>query len=72
MLLDAACRHEWSAVLGDPAKCGLGFSSMVFDAVFMVQHWGLYRGGKPVRDAAAAELGGEDEGPRALLDPLVQ
>jgi cystinosin len=33
-------------VIGDPVKFGLGFVSMFFDVIFMVQHYGLYRGAK--------------------------
>ena len=34
----------WANILGgNPAKFFLGFTSMVFDIVFMVQHYGLYR-----------------------------
>ena len=41
--MDAACQDDWSAVTGDPVKFGLGFASMVFDVIFMVQHFCLYR-----------------------------
>lgn len=41
--------HDWSAVTGDPVKFGLGFCSMFFDVIFMIQHYWLY-----VRGARAA------------------
>ncbi len=43
LLLDAACSSDWSAVAGDPVKFGLGATSIVFDVIFLVQHFGLYR-----------------------------
>jgi cystinosin len=40
--LGDASQIGWSAVIGDPVKFGLGFVSMVFDAVFFTQHYCLY------------------------------
>lgn len=42
LLLDAWASQDWSAITGDPAKLLLGNLSMVFDVVFMVQHYCLY------------------------------
>ena len=33
---------DWSGVTGDPVKFGLGFVSIVFDIIFMWQHYVLY------------------------------
>jgi len=41
-VLDAGCSGDWSAIAGNPVKFGLGFSSMVFDTVFLIQHYVLY------------------------------
>lgn len=41
LILDGATLG-WSGVVGDPIKFALGFVSMVFDAIFMVQHYVLY------------------------------
>ena len=38
----AGCSGDWSAIAGNPVKFGLGFSSMVFDTVFLIQHYVLY------------------------------
>lgn len=44
-LMDNGIKGQWSDVLGgNPAKFFLGFTSMVFDIVFMIQHYCLYRG----------------------------
>ena len=48
LLLDAGCSGQWSQLIGDPVKFGLGFASMLFDTLFMLQHFVLYpqhRGG---------------------------
>ena len=34
---------EWSSIFGDFTKFGLGFFSIIFDCIFMVQHYVLYR-----------------------------
>lgn len=34
---------EWGLIFGDPTKFGLGLFSMVFDILFMMQHYCLYR-----------------------------
>ena len=43
LLLDACCANDFSAISGDPVKFGLGLSSLVFDAIFILQHCVLYR-----------------------------
>eukprot|EP00164_Ancoracysta_twista_P001389 GFYU01001811.1.p1 GENE.GFYU01001811.1~~GFYU01001811.1.p1 ORF type:complete len:336 (+),score=89.75 GFYU01001811.1:163-1170(+) len=42
LLMDSGLTNNWEGVSGDPVKFGLGFVSMVFDIVFMIQHYGLY------------------------------
>jgi cystinosin len=42
LFLDASCARDWSAITGDPVKFALGFTSMVFDTVFLLQHFCLY------------------------------
>ncbi|EFN52603.1 hypothetical protein CHLNCDRAFT_36764 [Chlorella variabilis] len=42
LLMDGALTHDWTAVTGNPVKFGLGFASMLFDLIFMAQHWLLY------------------------------
>ena len=34
---------DWSGVTGNPVKFGLGFVSMVFDVIFIVQHYVVYK-----------------------------
>ncbi|KAI8072253.1 PQ loop repeat-domain-containing protein [Gilbertella persicaria] len=43
LFLDASLNGDWSGVSGNPVKFGLGLQSIVFDVVFMMQHYILYR-----------------------------
>jgi cystinosin len=56
LILDASVEDDWSGVSGDPVKLGLGFASMFFDIIFMVQHYGMYNPKR--RQGAAAAVGG--------------
>ena len=41
--MEAYVKADMSAITGDPVKFGLGLVSVVFDIMFMVQHYSLYR-----------------------------
>lgn len=43
MFILAYNNDDWSSIFGDPTKFGLGFFSVLFDVLFMVQHYCLYR-----------------------------
>jgi len=43
LIFDGWRTDNWAGVIGDPVKFGLGFLSMAFDVIFMVQHYILYR-----------------------------
>ncbi|KAM4595880.1 cystinosin-like isoform 1-T1 [Polymixia lowei] len=43
MVLQSYNNDEWTLIFGDPTKFGLGLFSVVFDILFMVQHYCLYR-----------------------------
>jgi len=43
MVLLSYNSDDWGSIFGDPTKFGLGFFSILFDILFMVQHYGLYR-----------------------------
>ena len=43
LILDCADQKDWSGISGDVVKFGLGVTSMVFDVLFLVQHYVLYR-----------------------------
>ena len=35
--------NDWPSLVADPVKFGLGFLSIIFDILFMIQHYVLYR-----------------------------
>ncbi|KAK9723071.1 hypothetical protein K7432_002178 [Basidiobolus ranarum] len=43
LVLDAYLSNDFSGISGNPLKFGLGFISIVFDLIFIVQHYILYR-----------------------------
>jgi len=53
LLFDSWRTNNWQGTIGNPVKFGLGFLSMGFDIIFIVQHYVLYRkpkGGYKVLD----------------------
>ncbi|KAF5002793.1 hypothetical protein FGRMN_100 [Fusarium graminum] len=59
--IDSYQQRDWSGITGNPVKFSLGNISMIYDSIFMVQHYVLYRNPeKPQFDTR------EDE--RLLLD----
>ncbi|XP_052097959.1 cystinosin-like isoform X1 [Mytilus californianus] len=48
MFLLAYNSDDWSSIFGDPTKFGLGFFSILFDILFIIQHYVLYRGRTPL------------------------
>ena len=42
LVLDCWNDDDWSGISGDPVKFGLGLISIIFDVIFMVQHFILY------------------------------
>ncbi|KAM9526184.1 cystinosin isoform 2-T4 [Guaruba guarouba] len=43
MFLQSYNNDQWKLIFGDPTKFGLGVFSIIFDIVFMAQHYCLYR-----------------------------
>jgi hypothetical protein len=62
LLLDAAATSDWSAVTGNPVKFCLGLVSMVFDVVFMIQHWVLYPSNSSAYSNNESGLDGDGDG----------
>lgn len=46
MFLQSYNSDAWTLIFGDPTKFGLGLFSIMFDIIFMVQHYCLYRHSK--------------------------
>lgn len=42
LFIDATAQGSWDGIMGDAVKFGLGFVSMVFDILFIIQHYILY------------------------------
>ena len=57
LVIDSSLQNDWSGLTGNPVKLGLGNVSIIFDMVFMVQHYWLYRRVEKLRDDE--ELDGE-------------
>lgn len=59
----------WSGVLGNPVKFALGNVTVVFDLIFVLQHYVWFRGARGEEGGGGKELdGGEDGERRRLLD----
>ncbi|KAI8902682.1 PQ loop repeat-domain-containing protein, partial [Globomyces pollinis-pini] len=42
LIVDASILNNWTAITGNPVKFGLSMTSIVYDAIFIVQHYILY------------------------------
>ncbi|GAA5849892.1 hypothetical protein JCM3766R1_001683 [Sporobolomyces carnicolor] len=43
LVLDSWAAQDWTGITGNPAKLGLSLLTLGFDAIFIVQHYVLYR-----------------------------
>ncbi|KAG5668373.1 hypothetical protein PVAND_016314 [Polypedilum vanderplanki] len=43
MIFNSYNYNDWASIFGDPTKFGLGLFSVLFDIVFIVQHYVLYK-----------------------------
>ncbi|GAB6031655.1 hypothetical protein CHUAL_009413 [Chamberlinius hualienensis] len=48
MIIDAFNYNDWSSLFGDFTKFALGVISILFDIIFMIQHYALYRNRRPI------------------------
>ena len=67
LFIDSYLEGDWSGVTGNPVKFALGQVSVVFDVVFCVQHYLLYRGAKDT----GLGLGVESERESGEEEPLL-
>ena len=49
LVIDSSLQNDWSGLTGNPVKLGLGNVSMFFDAIFIFQHYWLYRGARKLK-----------------------
>ena len=63
LVIDSSLQADWSGIMGNAVKLGLGNVSIFFDLIFIVQHYFLY----PTPEKR--EVGGSKDGSRQpLLD----
>ena len=43
LIIDSSLQADWSGLTGNPVKFGLGNVSIIFDIIFITQHYILYR-----------------------------
>lgn len=43
LIIDSALQNDWTGITGNPVKFGLGNITIVFDIIFFLQHYVLYR-----------------------------
>jgi cystinosin len=58
--IDSYLQHDWSGITGNPVKFALGNISMIYDSIFITQHYVLYRN-KPHHAHAEGERLLDDE-----------
>ncbi|KAK3722903.1 hypothetical protein LTR37_002048 [Vermiconidia calcicola] len=70
LIIDSALQADWSGLFGNPVKVGLSLISLLFDIIFISQHFVLYG---PVKEKAAEAdvLVDPSYGPRNETDSLL-
>lgn len=59
LILDSSLQNDWSGITGNPVKFGLGNVTILFDIIFFVQHYLLYR--HPAKSAEEEEDWNEEQ-----------
>lgn len=67
LLIDSSLQADWSGLTGNPVKFGLANISLLFDIIFITQHYVLYGPVEEKRESATTE----DEDLRREHDPLL-
>lgn len=62
LLIDSSLQADWSGLTGNPVKFGLANISLLFDIIFITQHYVLYG---PVEETVPHEGGTENEQQRS-------
>ena len=69
LIIDSSLQADWSGLTGNPIKFGLANISLLFDIVFITQHFVLYG---PVEERGRGDiLVDPSHGPREEADPLL-
>jgi hypothetical protein len=69
LLVTCQVLHDYSPVLGNPIKFGLGLTSFGFDIVFILQHYVWYRHLAPTVAAVVVQQQQQQGGEAAALAP---
>ena len=67
LVIDSSLQSDWSGLTGNPVKFGLAQISILFDVIFMIQHYVLYRGASKVDEDSTERGTGSAESTRGLL-----
>jgi cystinosin len=67
LILDSSLQKDWSGVTGNPLKFLLGNVTILFDFIFVFQHYILYRGS----DSSGNDGKAADQRTPLLSDPGV-
>ncbi|GAB1314047.1 Lysosomal cystine transporter [Madurella fahalii] len=59
--VDSYMQHDWSGITGNPVKFALGNVSIIYDLIFMTQHYVLYRGADGKPEEGDSLLGSDEE-----------
>jgi len=60
LIIDASLQNDWTGITGNPVKFGLGNITIVFDVIFILQHYVLYR--HPAKELEDDSWDAEHEG----------
>ena len=63
LLIDASLQKDWSALIGNPVKFYLAQIAIVFDILFIFQHYVLYKQKNAAGDDGLANIEGEGRDP---------
>ena len=70
LAIDSSLQHDWAGVTGNPVKFGLSNITIVFDVVFMLQHYVLYRGSDKHLDDEELESSWDSEQERLISERI--
>ena len=62
LIIDSSLQNDWSGITGNPVKFGLGNVTIVFDIIFILQHYVLYRHASKSAEDEEDDRRGEHEG----------
>lgn len=60
LVIDSASQSDWSGITGNPVKLGLGNVSILFDIIFITQHFVLYGDKAGSKDVAFDQVAEEE------------